>query len=204
DRVLHSKCFKPFAECPAVLGPLDHSLIKNHADTHVTAFQRNPPAPPAVADHMVSGGITSRINGTRPEGIFLGQFAAIPVFDAFPSRPRRCGWMFGVRFPPAVLSSKNCSNTRCVNNPTRTNCSRAVAIAKCYRLFFSRLQLHIDYRCGTQNLRASNTGSAQHFFIKRGTIQLIRWHPYLIKRPELARFRQRLYFAVCKPKPQSF
>src|SRR5439155_5036029 len=152
---------------------------------------------------MVGGSVPCRVNSARPRGILVCQLATVPILDAFPPRPRGCGWMFDVGFPPTLLAGENCSHSRRVNNPTRTNCSRAVAIAKYYRLFFSRLQLYIDYRCGTQNLRADNTGSAQHFFIKRGTIQLIRWHPYLIKRPELARFRQRLYFAVCKPKPQS-
>src|SRR6185437_2267067 len=111
--------------------------------------------------------------------------------------------MFGVGFPPAFLAGKNCSHPRCVNNPARTNRSDAVAVAKCNGLFFSGSQLHIDYRRRTQNLRASNTGAAQNLFIKRGTIQLIRRHTYLIERAELTRLRQCLYLAVGKPKPQT-
>src|SRR4029077_14929837 len=111
--------------------------------------------------------------------------------------------MFRVSFPPTLLAGENRGYTRCVNNPPRTNTPGAVAVAKRYRLFLSRPQLHIDYRCGTQNLRARNNGAAQHLFIKRCAIQLIGRDTYLIKRPDLARLRERLYFAVCKPKPQS-
>jgi len=36
DRMLHQKGLEPFAEFSAVLRPIDESLVKNHADTHVT------------------------------------------------------------------------------------------------------------------------------------------------------------------------
>src|SRR2546430_12520462 len=150
---------------------------------------------------MVGGSVPCRVNSARPRGILVCQLATVPILDAFPPRPRGCGWMFDVGFPPTLLAGENCSHPRCVNNPARTNCSGAVTVAKCYRLFFSGPQLRIDYRCRTQNLRASNTGAAQHLFIKRGTIQLIRRHPHLIERAELACFSQCFYFVVCKPKP---
>src|SRR6266545_3099737 len=111
--------------------------------------------------------------------------------------------MFGVAFPPTFLSGENRGQTGRINNPARTNCPGAVAGAKCYGLFFPGSQLHVNNRCGTQNLRASNTGATEHFFIKRSTIKLIRRHTYLIKRPKFACLRECLYFAVCKPKPQS-
>jgi hypothetical protein len=66
DRMLHQKSLEPFAEFSAVLGPIDESLIENHPDTHVTAFQWNPPTPPAIADHMIGGSITRRVNGAGP------------------------------------------------------------------------------------------------------------------------------------------
>ena len=72
DRMLHQKSLEPFAKFSAVLWPIDESLIENHPDTYVTAFQWNPPAPPAVADHMIGGSVTRRVDSARPLGIFLG------------------------------------------------------------------------------------------------------------------------------------
>src|SRR5205823_8244270 len=111
--------------------------------------------------------------------------------------------MLGIVFPPTFLARENRSYTRCIDNPARTNRPGTVAVTKCDSLFFSGLELHIDYCRRTQSLGTSSASAPQHLFIKRGTIQLIRRHTYLVKRPEFARFSERFYFAVCKPKPQS-
>src|SRR5207247_10272748 len=101
---------------------------------------------------MVAGRVTCRVNSARPRGILVCQLATVPILDAFPPRPRRRGWMFGVGFPPTLFPGENRSHPRCVNDPARTNCSRARAIAQCYRLFLPTLHLYTDYRCGAQNI----------------------------------------------------
>src|SRR4029077_20404281 len=89
DRMFHQKSFQSFANTAAILRPIDQSLIEDNADTHVAALEWDPPAPPAVTNDMIRGGVARGINGARPLRIFLSQLAAVPIFNAFPSRPRR-------------------------------------------------------------------------------------------------------------------
>src|SRR4029077_8449707 len=104
------------------LRPIDQSLIENDADTDVTALKWNPPTPPTVADDMIRGGIARGVNGSRALRISPGQLAAVPIFDAFPSRPRRRRRVLGIGFPPSMFPCQDRSHARCIDNQTRTNC----------------------------------------------------------------------------------
>ena len=91
---------------------------------------------------MVGGRVTCCVNSARPCRIFLGQFTAVPVLHAVPSRPCSRRRMFGVRFPPTLLTGKNRSHARCVNNPARTNRPGAFTITKCDRLLLPAAVVH--------------------------------------------------------------
>ena len=85
DRMLHQKSFQPVANFSSILWPIDQPLIENNADTHVAAFEWDPPTPPSVADNVIRRSITRCVDGRGPLRIFLSKLAAVPVFHAFPS-----------------------------------------------------------------------------------------------------------------------
>jgi hypothetical protein len=51
-RMLHEKFFQSVAELAASVRPIDDSLIKHNPDADVAAFERNPPTPPTITDHI--------------------------------------------------------------------------------------------------------------------------------------------------------
>src|SRR4029077_10384041 len=92
---------------PPSLRPMTQSLIENNPTAPAPPLEWDPPAPPAVTNDMISGGVARGINDSRPLRIFLGQLATVPIFDAFPSRPRRSSRVLGVRFPPTLVACED-------------------------------------------------------------------------------------------------
>src|SRR4029077_8504599 len=66
DRMFHQKTFQSVGNLAGILRPIDQSLIENNADAHVAALEWYPPAPPAVTNDMISGGVACGINGSAP------------------------------------------------------------------------------------------------------------------------------------------
>ena len=48
--------FQAVADVAAVRGEVNEPLVEHDADADVTAFEWNPPTPPAIADDVVGGG----------------------------------------------------------------------------------------------------------------------------------------------------
>ena len=59
----HQKRFQPVAHVSAFAGKIHQPLVEDDADADISAFERNPPAPPPVADDVVGGGVAGAVSG---------------------------------------------------------------------------------------------------------------------------------------------
>src|SRR6059036_3643127 len=105
DRVTAEKLLQPITNGP-ILGPVNQPLIEYHSHTDITAFERDAPGPPAMADEMICRCATDAKTRFGPHRIFARQFVAVPILDPTPAGPGGGSGMIGVWAPP-VISTGN-------------------------------------------------------------------------------------------------
>ena len=90
--MLHQEIFQSVADAAAILRPFDQPLIEDDADANVAAFERDPPAPPAIADDVIRGRAANAVNGTEPTADIFRRARGYPSPSRLSSATRRPRW----------------------------------------------------------------------------------------------------------------
>ncbi len=201
-RMCHQKIFQPVPDLAPILRPVHQPLVKHHPHAHVAPLERDPPAPPAVARHMVRRRPADPVYRRGPFREFLCELQPVPILHAFPPAPRRGGRVLRVRFPPPLLPRKHRGDPRCIHDPAGLDCLCRLTVADRQCLFPAGGKLHARHARGTQYLRPRQPCAPQHLLVESRPVELIRWQTHLILRPQLARLRDILYIIVLEPETQ--